>query len=302
MFGKMSRRIGNPYKTGILGKMEEAVLKQLIRNLVLSTLAGQGACYVPVAISARHVHLSHRDFETLFGKGAAMTRYRELSQPGQFASGETVEVIGPKGSFKKVRVLGPERGDTQVEISISDSFIVGIKPVIRMSGSISGTPGCSLVGPAGRVELGQGVIVAARHVHMSAEQAAAYGVKNGDTISLRVPSPRTGIIGGIVVRSGRGHDLEVHLDTDEANGNGILCGTILEMVKYITAAEGINPAAEKPPGGEAVQGALDLVTERDINNAVQRGAATLSVTAKGFISPAALDRAKVKGITIQRLA
>jgi putative phosphotransacetylase len=300
MFDKMSRRIGNPYKTGILEKMEEAALRQLIQNMVLTTLAGQGAYYIPAAISARHVHLSHRDFETLFGKGAAMTRYRDLSQPGQFASGETLEVIGPKGSFKKVRVLGPERADTQVEISISDSFVLGIRPEIRMSGSITGTPGCSLLGPAGRVELGQGVIVAARHVHMSAEQASAYGVKDGDVISLRVPSPRRGIIGGIVVRSGKGHDLEVHLDTDEANGNGILCGTIFEMIK---TQEGIYPpAAKKIPGGQAAEKALDLVTERDVNNAVQSGKTTLSVTAKGFISPAALDRAKVKGITIQRLA
>jgi putative phosphotransacetylase len=282
--------------------MEEAALRQLIRNMVLTTLAGQGAYYIPVAISARHVHLSHRDFETLFGKGAAMTRYRELSQPGQFASGETLEVIGPKGSFKKVRILGPTRSDTQVEISISDSFVLGIRPEIRMSGSITGTPGCSLVGPVGRVELGQGVIVAARHVHMSAEQAVAYGVKDGDEISLKVPSPRTGIIGGIVVRSGKGYDLEVHLDTDEANGNGILCGTIFEMVRSNTVEGMYPPAAKKIPGGQAAEKALDLVTERDVNNAVQGGMTTLSVTAKGFVSPAALDRAKVKGITIQRLA
>jgi putative phosphotransacetylase len=277
--------------------MEEAVLRQLIRNMVLSGLAKQGACYVPVAISARHIHLSHRDFETLFGKGAAMTRYRDLSQPGQFASGETVELIGPKGSFKKVRVLGPERADTQVEISISDSFTLGIKPVIRMSGSLAGTPGCSLAGPAGRVELGRGTIVAARHAHMSAEQAAAYGVKDGDVISLKVPGPRAGVIGGIVVRSGKGHDLEVHLDTDEANGNGILCGTIMELVKSGAASPGEAPT---PTPAADVQ-ALDLVTERDVNNAVQNGGKTVYVAAKGFISPAALDRAKVRGIAIQRL-
>jgi putative phosphotransacetylase len=299
MFRQVSRRIGDPYKTGILEKMEEAVLRQLIRNMVLSVLAGQGVYYVPVAISARHVHLSHRDFEILFGKGTAMTRYKDLSQPGQFASGETVEVIGPKGSFKKVRVLGPERDNTQVEISISDSFTLGIKPVIRMSGSVSGTPGCSLAGPAGRVDLGQGVIAAARHIHMSSEQASAYGVKDGDEISLKIPGPRPGIMGGITVRAGKGHDLEVHLDTDEANGNGILCGTILEM-----AAPGkvqANQAAAVPqvqPGGQA----LDLVTERDINRAVQEGRETVYVAAGGFISPAALDRAKVRGIKIQRLA
>jgi putative phosphotransacetylase len=285
----------------MIEEMKEAALKQLIRNSVLCALAGRGLYYVPVAVSARHVHLSPGDFETLFGKGAAMTPCRELSQPGQFACGETVEVAGPGGSFKKVRVLGPERADTQVEISISDSFVLGIRPEIRMSGSLSGTPGCSLLGPAGRVELSRGLIVAARHIHMSAEQASAYGVKDGDLISLKVPGPRAGLIGGVVVRSGRGCDLEAHLDTDEANGNGILCGTILEMLKA-GAAGAYTPPAEKKLGGRAPQGrGLDLVTERDVNNAEQNKLSTVYVSPGGFISPAARDRAKSRGITIQRL-
>ncbi|MDR1929470.1 MAG: phosphate propanoyltransferase [Treponema sp.] len=296
--------------------MDERELTQLIRNVILAALAKRGLFYVPAAVSARHVHLSRGDFEALFGKGGAMTRYRDLSQPGQFASGQTVEVIGPKGSFKKVRVLGPERGQTQVEISISDSFSLGIKPEIRMSGNIAGTPGCTLAGPAGRVDIAQGVMVAARHIHMSAEQAASYGVKDGDEISLKVPGPRAGIIGGVTVRSGKGHDLEVHLDTDEANGNGLLCGTILEMVPPGEASLRLSPSAGVSSGAAALSdafpstaapslqppsSALDLVTEREINNAVQRGEKTVSVTARGFITPAAADRAKVRGITIRRL-
>ena len=279
--------------------------------MILTGFAKQGLFYLPVAISARHVHLSKDDFRTLFGSEASMSVYRDLSQPGQFASGQTVELAGPKGSFKKVRVLGPERGSTQVEISASDSFTLGIEPVIRMSGNIAGTPGCILKGPAGTVELKEGVIVAARHVHMSEEQAAAYGVKNGGIVAVKTPTPREGLIGGIVVRCGKGHDLEVHLDTDEANGNGILCGTILEAVTGNPAGVAGNPAGGQaaggtdryagPPDGTAARQALDLVTEKDVNNAAGRGEKTVYVTAKGFISPAAADRAKVKGIKVCRL-
>jgi putative phosphotransacetylase len=294
--------------------MEEAELKQLIRNVILESFAKRGQYYIPVAISARHVHLCQKDFEILFGKGASMTRYRDLSQPGQFASEQLVEVAGPKGSFKKVRVLGPARNDTQVEISISDSFTLGIKPLIRMSGNIAGSPGCTLVGPAGKVELAQGVIVAARHIHLSAEQTKVYGVKDGDVISLKAPPPREGLIGGIIVRSGKGHDLEVHLDTDEANGNGILCGTILEAVmgRGSGAGNGGSAASGSPAAirnaGAVVESAvtasavLDLVTERDVNIAHTKGEVLILCAAKGLISPAAADRAKEKGITIRRMA
>jgi putative phosphotransacetylase len=299
--------------------MEETALKQLIRNIILTGFAKQGRLYLPVAVSARHVHLSKDDFLTLFGPEASMTLYRDLSQPGQFASGQTLELSGPKGSFKKVRVLGPERGNTQVEISASDSFTLGITPVIRMSGNIAGTPGCTLKGPAGTVELKEGVIVAARHVHMSEEQAAAYGVRDGGIVAVKTPPPREGLIGGIVVRCGKGHDLEVHLDTDEANGNGILCGTILEALAGNPAGAAVGQvgaAIGQAAGGQAgrrvfadpaaetagpATSALDLVTEKDLNHAAGRGEKTVYVTAKGFISPAAADRAKVKGITICRL-
>ena len=279
--------------------MDDHPLKQLIRNTILTVFAKQGIYYFPVAVSARHVHLSKKDFETLFGS-RTMTRYKDLSQPGQFACEETVELAGPKGSIKKVRVLGPARNETQAEISVSDSFVLGIKPEIRMSGNIDGTPGCTIIGPKGTVTISRGVIVAARHIHMSEEQAAAYGVKQGDTISVKTPSPREGIIGGITVRIGKDFDLEVHLDTDEANGNGIFCGTILEAGK--TLGSRAHGSAGKCLNGQAETGtALDLVTERDITKALFRGEKIVNCTAKGIISPAAADRAKEKGITICRL-
>ncbi|MDR2181671.1 MAG: hypothetical protein LBN92_03220, partial [Treponema sp.] len=213
-----------------------------------------------------------------------------------FASEQTLEVAGPKGLFKAVRVLGPVRRATQVELSITDTYTLGIKPVIRMSGSIEGTPGCTLRGPAGTVDVPSGVIVAARHVHLSPEQAAVYGLKDGGAISLKLPPPREGVLGGIVVRVGAGFDVEAHLDTDEANGSGLLCGTILEMV----SGASIMPAGGEPCAGSG-GAALDLVTERDVNKALMAGAGVVYCGARGLISPAAADRAKEKGIAIKRL-
>ena len=286
--------------------MNEAAQKRLIRNNVLVEFARRDTYFLPVAVSARHVHLSKKDFEALFGSGKTMTRYRDLSQPGQFACEETVEVTGPRGSIKKIRILGPERNETQVEISISDSYTLGIKPEIRMSGDIAGTPGCTLAGPACKITISRGVIVAARHVHLSEEQAAAYGVKDGDAVFIKTPAPREGIIGNIVVRAGKDFDLEVHLDTDEANGNGILCGSVLEAglgnpspnFSSKQPAAGAFPALEAPP--VSICG-LDLVTERDVNDALNRGERTLYCAARGLISPAAADRAREKGITICKL-
>jgi putative phosphotransacetylase len=285
--------------------MNDEALKRLIQNTVLCEAAKRGMHYFPVAISARHVHLSKDHFEKLFGQGKKMAMWRELSQPGQFACEETVEVSGPKGSIKKLRVLGPPRSETQVEVSVSDSFTLGIKPEIRMSGNIAGTPGCTITGPAGKITIDRGVIAAARHVHLSPEQAALYGIKDGDAVSIKTPPPREGVLGNIIARVAKDFDLEVHLDTDEANGSGILCGTILEVYGFPGKSLG-QPGIGKTvsAAGNAITGnaaALDLVTENDINKAILRGEKIIYYTAKGLISPAARDRAKEKGITLCKL-
>lgn len=211
--------------------MNEEDLKRNIEIEVLKQCARNGQLFVPTAISARHVHLSRADVETLFGKGHRLTKLRNLSQPGQFACEEQIILTGPKGSIANVRVLGPERSATQAELSITDCYKAGIKPAVRMSGNIEGTPGCSLAGPAGEVALKQGVIVAARHLHMSAAEAAAYGLKNGDAVSVKKAGARELILGNVVVRAGEGHSLEAHIDTDEANAAGMLCGELLELIK-----------------------------------------------------------------------
>lgn len=189
-----------------------------------------GRIFVPVASSARHVHLCRADVERLFGAGYRLQRLKDLSQPGQFACKEQVTVVGPRGRLEKVRVLGPERKATQVEVSLTDTFALGIKAPVRMSGKTQGTPGCTLIGPAGKLELSEGVIVAARHLHLSAAQATLFGLKDGQTVRLRAEGERATVLENVIVRAGDGHDMEVHIDTDEANAIAMAGSTMMEIL------------------------------------------------------------------------
>lgn len=190
-----------------------------------------GRIFVPVASSARHIHLCRADVEALFGAGYQLRHFRNLSQPGQFACQEQLTVVGPKGELKKVRVLGPERKATQVEIALTDSFALGIRPPVRMSGKTAGTPGCTLVGPNGSVAIKEGVIVAARHLHLSKAQAALFGLSDGQVVRLRSEGDRASVLENVVVRAGDGHDMEVHIDTDEANAIAMSGTTMMEVLK-----------------------------------------------------------------------
>lgn len=188
---------------------------------------GQG--YVPVGISNRHVHLSSQDLEALFGKGYQLKKKNMLQQPGQFAAEETVTIQGRKGKLERVRVLGPVRPQTQVEISITDSFALGVEAAVRMSGDLASTPGIRLIGPVGQIDLAYGTIVAARHLHLSKEEARVYGLQNGDIVKLRSRGQREMLFENVVVRCGDGHELEVHLDVDEANAAQLKNGDCLEI-------------------------------------------------------------------------
>ena len=171
-----------------------------------------------VELSARHLHLSQEHLEILFGKGHELTVKKMLSQPGQFACEEKVEVVGPKSSLK-MSVLGPVRKDTQVEVSLTDARAIGVTAPIRESGDIAGSGACKLVGPAGEVELPEGVIAAKRHVHMTPEDAEAAGVKDKDIVKLDIQSPngRSLTFGDVVVRVSASYATAAHIDTDEAN-------------------------------------------------------------------------------------
>jgi putative phosphotransacetylase len=181
---------------------------------------------VPVGISNRHVHLSQSDLETLFGKGHQLTPVKDLSQPGQFACEETVTLIGPKGKISMVRILGPVRSASQVEISKTDSFCLGIHPPVRESGTLNGSPGIIIEGPAGRVELKEGAIIAQRHLHLHTDEAAQFGLTDRELIAVKFEGEREVIFGRVVVRVSPSFKMDLHLDTDEANAACLLNGTL----------------------------------------------------------------------------
>ena len=205
-------------------------MEQFIRNQVLlniKQIANDG--FVPVAVSNRHVHLDQKTADSLFGVGYKFKKQKDLSQPGQYACEEFVDIKGTKGTLK-LRVLGPIRNKTQVELSVTDARSAGIATSLRLSGDLDGTPGAKLIGPKGSVELKQGVIVAARHLHMSNSQAFIYGVKDNDSVRLQQEGFRRIVLENVIVRTGDGHELELHIDFDEANCAMISNGDLLRIV------------------------------------------------------------------------
>lgn len=173
---------------------------------------------VMVETSARHVHVTEETLEILFGKGYQLTKKKDLSQPGQFACEERVQVIGPKNSFPAVSILGPTRSADQVELSASDARSIGVAAPVRESGDIADSGACKLVGPKGEVELKEGVIIAKRHIHMTPEDAENYGVKDKQVVSVKIDSPeRSLVFGDVVVRVSPKFKLAMHIDTDESN-------------------------------------------------------------------------------------
>ncbi len=218
---------------------DRSLVEQLVREIVrqhsfgVAPKAGEPATpNLVVSISARHLHLTDEHVETLFGKGHKLTVHKNLYQDGFFAAEETVAVVGPrKRMLPSVRVLGPTRPFSQVELAFTDAISMGIDVPVRASGNIKGTPGCVLVGPKGVVDLREGVIRAERHVHMNLEHAAYYGVKNGDRVHLRIESSCTTVFEDLLVRADKTSKLEVHIDTDEGNAVDLDHATKVELIK-----------------------------------------------------------------------
>lgn len=186
---------------------------------------------VPIGVSNRHIHLSRSDMDVLFGPGASLTRKKSMKQPGQFAAEETVTIRGPKGEISRVRVLGPFRKESQIEISVADGFTLGIKAPMRMSGELDGSAGLEVVGPQGTVKLDQGVIVAQRHIHMLPESAKLLGLNNGDTVDVEIKGPRGGIMSNVAVRTSEAFALEMHIDIEEANAFGLKNDDVVRIIK-----------------------------------------------------------------------
>lgn len=189
---------------------------------------------IPVGVSVRHVHLSREDVDALFGVGYELTKKRDVTQPGQYVTRETVDLVGPKGEIRSVAIINPLRKQTQVELARTDAFSLGVSPPLRESGKLEGTPGITLRGPKGTITTPTGVILAHRHVHMSPAQAHDYGVGDRDMIRVRVEGDREMTMGDVIVRVNPEYDLDMHIDTDEANAAGLTNDSVV-------AYDGIQP-------------------------------------------------------------
>lgn len=210
---------------------DQATQEKIIKEVLTRLLVFEEQPYVPIGISNRHIHLSQQDLETLFGKGYQLTKMKELMQPGQFAAEETVTIVGPKGEIKNVRILGPVRKNTQVEVSLTDGYKLGVRAPIRESGRTVGTPGILLKGPIGDVELKEGVIGALRHIHVPPEFARKFQLKDKDMVEVEVGRERKTIFSNVLIRVSDKYKLEMHVDTDEANAAGISNGELGKIRK-----------------------------------------------------------------------
>jgi len=228
-------------------KIVEEVLQQVLRNQP----SPPHDLKIPIGVSARHVHLAQAEVEQLFGDNYQLTPKFELSQPGQFAAEETVVLAGPKGSIEKVRILGPARALSQVEVSWTDAMKLGLKPPLRISGDIKGSSPVTLIGPNGSVVLTEGLIIAQAHIHMSPADSVRFQVVDGQSVQIKVAGIRPITLSNVMIRVSEGYRLEMHVDTDEANAGLIQQGDFAEIVNGqkidpITAKESLLIAKPTP--------------------------------------------------------
>jgi len=211
----------------------EQELKALVSRVIETVRDGAGAeGDIPVGISNRHIHLSREHVEILFGKGYTLTKCKDLSQPGQYACKEQLTIVGPSmRAIEGVRVLGPERKRSQVEISRTDSFTLKVKPPVRESGDIAGSAPITIIGPRGIVTLTEGCIIANRHIHMSEEEGARFGVRDGEYVDVELKGERRSLFYDVQIRVHKDFRLEMHIDTDDANAAGVGNGFKAKLIK-----------------------------------------------------------------------
>ena len=204
-----------------------ALLTEVIKGSLTPIKEGE----IPVGISNRHIHLSQEDLNSLFGKGYQMEKLKDLSQPGQYACKETLTICGPKGAIEKVRVLGPVRNKTQVEILQGDIYKLGVASEIRLSGDLQGTSGITLIGPKGSIQATEGLIIAQRHIHMNHEEAKQLDVHDGQVVSMQIDGTRGAILKNVAIRVRDTSVLECHIDMEEANALDVNSSTIGKIIK-----------------------------------------------------------------------
>ena len=211
----------------------EQELKSLVSKVIESMKDGEKSeGDIPVGISNRHIHLSREHVETLFGAGYQLTKLKDLSQPGQYACKEQLTIIGPSmRAIEGVRVLGPERKASQVEISRTDSYVLKVKPPVRESGDIKGSSPITIIGPKGLVTLSEGCIIANRHIHMSVDEGKAFGVRDGEYVDVELRGERRSLFYDVQIRVHKDFRLEMHIDTDDANAAGVGNGFKAKLIK-----------------------------------------------------------------------
>lgn len=207
----------------------DTIKVELLRDLgVISGAAQTLKSEVPIGVSGRHIHVCQEHVDILFGKGYKLTPMRDLTQPGQYACQETLTLKSAKGEIANVRILGPVRPETQIELSLTDTFRLKLDmPVpVRMSGDVKGSPGVTLIGPTGEVTVESGVIISQRHIHMTPKFAQDFGYLDKQIVAVLCPGPRQIVFGNVIVRVRQDFDLDCHIDTDEANAAGVKNGDI----------------------------------------------------------------------------
>ena len=217
--------------------MNEQEIAALVAKIIAEQ-CGNNDCFqfaeedtlVPVGVSNRHIHLSQEDFEKLFGAGATMTHFKDLSQPGQFACQEVITLVGPGGAIERVRLLGPARKQTQVEVSVADCFKLGVKPPLRDSGDLAGSAPLTIVGPKGSINIPEGCIIALKHIHMHTDDANRLGLVNGDHVNVQTCGERNLMFEDVLIRVSDKFRLEMHVDMDEANAASLTNGDTVKIV------------------------------------------------------------------------
>ena len=214
-------------------KYSDQEMKALVDTIVNIVKGGNGNdAGVPIGISNRHIHLTREHVEVLFGKGYQLTKCKDLSQPGQYACKEQLTIVGPSmRAIEGVRVLGPERKKSQVEISRTDSFTLKVKPPVRESGDLAGSAPITIIGPKGIVTLDEGCIIANRHIHMSVEEGEKFGVRDGEYVDVQIDGERKSLFYDVQIRVHKDFRLEMHIDTDDANAAGVANGFKAKLIK-----------------------------------------------------------------------
>ena len=210
----------------------EEIVRRVVAQQAPAAEPAPSMDQIPVGVSNRHIHLTHSDVETLFGAGYQLTQLKDLSQPGQYACKETVTIVGPSmRPIEKVRVLGPERSRTQIEISRTDSFQLKVKPPVRESGKVDGSAPLTIIGPCGVLTVSEGCIIANRHIHMSEEDGRRFGIQDGEYVTVDADGARRTRFYDVQVRVNKAFVLEMHLDTDDANAAGLGNGSKVRIVR-----------------------------------------------------------------------